>query len=67
MTHLVREPIDMGLALEQHAAYEGVLRELGVEVVSLPPEPHLQDSVFVEDAAVVLAECAIIPHMGAMP
>jgi dimethylargininase len=61
----VREPIDMTLALQQHAAYDELLRQLGVDVVSLPPEPKLPDSVFVEDAAIVLDECAIIPFMGA--
>jgi len=36
-----------------------------VEVLALPKEPDLPDAVFVEDAAVVLDECAIITRPGA--
>jgi dimethylargininase len=41
------------------------LQELGLAVLSLPEEPDLPDSVFVEDAAIVLDECAIITRPGA--
>jgi dimethylargininase len=34
-------------------------------VISLPPEPDLPDSMFVEDPAVVVPEVAIITRMGA--
>jgi dimethylargininase len=61
----VREPIDVSKAIEQHRAYELCLQQLGVTIVSLPPEPDLPDSVFVEDAAVVLDQVAVIPIMGA--
>jgi dimethylargininase len=37
-----------------------------VEVHSLPEEPGLPDSVFVEDAAIVLDECALITRPGAI-
>ena len=60
-----RQPIDFQKAVSQHRAYEDCLRELGVRVVALPAEPALPDSVFVEDAAVVLDELAVIPIMGA--
>ncbi len=36
-----------------------------MEVLSLPEEPDLPDAVFVEDAAIVLDECAIITRPGA--
>jgi dimethylargininase len=65
LTHLVREPIDAARAAEQHRRYEQCLAELGVRVVSLPAEPDLPDSVFVEDAAVVLDEIAVITRPGA--
>ena len=65
LTYLERRPIDRARALDQHARYEDLLRELGAAVISLPAEPELPDSVFVEDAAIVLEECAIVPHMGA--
>jgi dimethylargininase len=48
LTHLQREPIDVALAAEQHAAYERRLADLGCRVVSLPAEPELPDSVFVD-------------------
>ena len=60
-----KEPIDVSRAAAQHTAYEACLRELGVHVISLAAEPDLPDSVFVEDAAVVVDEMAVIPVMGA--
>ena len=65
LTHLTREPIDVGLARRQHAAYEALLEELGCEVEHLPEEGELPDSVFVEDAAVVVDELAVITRPGA--
>ncbi|HXT51409.1 MAG TPA: arginine deiminase family protein [Thermoanaerobaculia bacterium] len=64
LTHLTREPIDVGLARRQHAAYEALLAELGCEVEHLPEEPGLPDSVFVEDAAVVVDELAVVTRPG---
>ena len=65
LTYRPRLPIDADLARRQHRQYEALLQELGVEVVSLPAAPELPDAVFVEDAAVVLDECALLTHMGA--
>lgn len=65
LTHLQREPIDVEKAKEQHQAYEALLAELGCCVQSLPEEPALPDSVFVEDTALVLDELAIITNPGA--
>jgi dimethylargininase len=65
LTQLKRTVIDIDLAREQHAAYEQVLRNLGYRVESLPEEPDLPDSVFVEDTAVVLDEVAVITRPGA--
>ena len=59
-----RERIDVAKAIAQHRAYQDCLAELGVRVVSLPGEPELPDAVFVEDAAVVVDEVAVIPIMG---
>jgi dimethylargininase len=67
LTHLAREPIDLARARAQHRAYEDALRSLGCTVRRLPPAPDLPDSVFVEDAAVVLDEVAIIARPGAEP
>ena len=60
-----RQPIDVAKAIAQHKAYQDCLAELGVRIVSLPAEPELPDAVFVEDAAVVVDEVAVIPIMGA--
>jgi dimethylargininase len=65
LTHLERIPIDLENARRQHRLYEAALRGLGVEVHSLPEEPDLPDSVFVEDAAIVLNECALLARPGA--
>jgi dimethylargininase len=60
-----QQPIDVAKATEQHRAYEDCLRSLGAEVMRLPAEPDLPDAVFVEDAAIVVDEVAVIPLMGA--
>ena len=65
LTALERVPIDLKRAIAQHHEYEETLKSLGVEVLVLPVEPDLPDAVFVEDAAVVLDECAIITRPGA--
>ena len=65
LTHVARVPIDVDLAVSQHAAYERVLEELGFTVHRLEAAPDLPDSVFVEDAAVVLDEVAIVTRPGA--
>ncbi len=65
LTHLRRTQIDVERARRQHAQYEAALKSLGAAVLSLPEEPELPDSVFVEDTALVLDECAIILRPGA--
>ena len=65
LTHLARAPIDVALAREQHQAYEQTLRGLGWHIESLPEEPGLPDSVFVEDTAVILDEVAVLTRPGA--
>jgi len=62
---LVRQPIDVDRAVAQHQAYETCLRELGLQLVSLPPDPEFPDGLFVEDPALVLDEIAIVCRMGA--
>jgi len=60
LTHLERRPIDFPRARDQHRAYQSALRVRGIEVIELPGDPALPDGVFVEDAAVVLDEIAVI-------
>ena len=65
LTHLERQVIDFPLAQAQHRQYEACLERLGCQVQRLPVEPDLPDSVFVEDAAIVLDEAAVITRPGA--
>ena len=64
LSFIPRQPIDLEKARAQHRAYEQLLAELGVRVISLAEEPELPDSMFVEDAAVVLDEIAVICQPG---
>ncbi|HLF28323.1 MAG TPA: arginine deiminase-related protein [Anaerolineae bacterium] len=52
-------PIDLELAREQHTAYVSALRECGVDVIRLPPDPAHPDAVFVQDPVLVVAGCAL--------
>ncbi len=65
LTHVERSEIDLAQAEHQHRQYQQALRSLGCEVIELPAEPDLPDSVFVEDVAVVLDEVAIMTRPGA--
>ena len=64
LSFIDRKPIDLATAQEQHHAYEKLLGKLGACVISLPAEPDLPDSMFVEDPAVVLDELAVILPLG---
>jgi|SRR5579883_1964271 dimethylargininase len=64
LSFIERKPIDLEKARAQHHAYERALEKLGAKVISLPEEPDLPDSMFVEDPALVLDEIAIICTLG---
>src|SRR5260370_21496299 len=65
LSFIDRKPIDLATAQEQHHAYETLLANLGARVISLPPEPDLPDSIFVEDPAIVLDELAVTLPLAA--
>lgn len=65
LTHIAREPIDLARALAQHEAYNHTLAALGLQVIRLPADEEYPDCCFVEDAAVVLDEVAVITSLGA--
>ena len=65
LSFIARQPVDPSKAQAQHHAYEQLLSDLGARVVSLPAEPDLPDSMFVEDPALVLDELAVIFPLGA--
>jgi len=64
LSFIPRQPIDLAKAQSQHQAYEKLLADLGTRVISLPAEPDLPDSMFVEDPALVLDELAVIFPLG---
>jgi dimethylargininase len=65
ITHIDRTPIDVSIARTEHHGYVKALKQLGCQVIELPEEPDLPDSVFVEDAAFILDEVAVITRPGA--
>ncbi|MEP6898379.1 MAG: hypothetical protein ABI870_07595, partial [Rhodanobacter sp.] len=66
LSFVAREPIDIARAGAQHRDYRRALEVLGCRVLTLPAEPDLPDSVFVEDVAIVLDELAVMTRPGAL-
>ncbi|HXR34048.1 MAG TPA: arginine deiminase-related protein [Verrucomicrobiae bacterium] len=64
LSFIPRRPIDLAKARAQHHAYEELLRNLGARLISLPEEPDLPDSMFVEDPVIVLDEIAVVCSLG---
>ena len=64
LTFVTRQLIDLAKAEAQHRAYQQLLGKCGARVISLPAEPALPDSMFVEDPAIVLPELAVIFPLG---
>lgn len=65
LSFVERVAIDVAQAVAQHRAYRHALEALGCRIISLPAEAGLPDSVFVEDAAIVLDEVAVLTRPGA--
>lgn len=51
-------------ARKQHELLSKTLREIGVDVIELPPDESYPDSVFVEDTAIVCNGTALICRPG---
>lgn len=64
LSYVTRQRIDLDRARRQHREYEKLLASLGAHVISLPAEPELPDSTFVEDPAIALDELAVILPLG---
>jgi dimethylargininase len=62
--HPLRDTIDMTIVREQHGLYRRTLVDLGLEVVSIPPDDRHADACFVEDNAVIHGKRALICRMG---
>jgi dimethylargininase len=58
-------PPDLERAVAQHAAYAGALEEAGVRLIRLPADPAHPDATFVEDAAVIVGDDAVLTRPGA--
>jgi dimethylargininase len=65
LTFLPRVRIDPALAQQQHELYQAALSSLGCEIITVPTEQGLADSVFIEDTALVLDELAVMLRPGA--
>ena len=65
VTHLERQPVDVERARRQHAAYAAALASAGWAIREIPAADDLPDSVFVEDAVVVVDELAVMTRPGA--
>ena len=64
LTSIELGEVDLGRALDQHAAYVKALEQCGLTATVLPAD-DLADSVFVEDAAICLPRAAIRTRPGA--
>jgi len=65
LTHLERVPVDAEIALAQWSGYVDAFREHGWEVTTVEPADEHPDGVFVEDAAVVFDDLAVLTSPGA--
>lgn len=59
-----QDPVRWEVALAQHRAYQKLLRELGVQVATLPPLADQANGVFVQDTVVILPELVIWTRPG---
>ncbi len=65
LTHLDRVPVDADLALAQWQAYVDAFGSRGWDVAEIAPADEHPDGVFVEDAAVVFGDLAVLASPGA--
>jgi dimethylargininase len=65
VTHIDRSPIDVALALRQHADYVKAVRAAGWEIREVAPADDCPDSVFIEDTVVILDDVAVLTRPGA--
>ncbi|EEB17591.1 NG,NG-dimethylarginine dimethylaminohydrolase, putative [Pediculus humanus corporis] len=58
--------VNLDEAKKQHEIFVKLLRELGLDVIELPPDENLPESVYVEDTAIVLNGSVLItrPETG---
>ncbi len=66
VTHIARTPVDVALAVEQWRGYVDALAHAGFEIIEVAADDTLADSVFVEDAVVMLGRVAVLTSPGAL-
>ncbi|GAA4229497.1 N(G),N(G)-dimethylarginine dimethylaminohydrolase [Actinomadura meridiana] len=64
VTHAVRRPVDVALAVRQHEAYVAALRSAGWRIRAATAADDQPDAVFVEDALVVCGDVAVLGRPG---
>ncbi|MFX1255497.1 MAG: dimethylarginine dimethylaminohydrolase family protein [Promethearchaeota archaeon] len=62
--HPLHHTINLSRAHKQHANYCKVLEELGLELITMPPDDEHPDSCFVEDTAIIRKGKALITRMA---
>src|SRR5262245_17102804 len=65
VTHIDRQPVDVGLAMKQWEAYVAALHDAGWATIEVPSAEDCPDSVFVEDTVVMYGDRAVITRPGA--
>jgi len=65
VTHISRAPVDVALALAQHAAYAEALAATGWMIQPTPTAEDCPDSVFIEDTVVICEDLAVLTRPGA--
>jgi dimethylargininase len=65
VTHIERQPVDAGLALQQWDGYVRAMEAAGWETIEVPGGEDFPDGVFIEDTMVVYRDVAVIARPGA--
>jgi N-dimethylarginine dimethylaminohydrolase len=63
---LTEKNIDVEKAVHQHREFTDALKDLGVEVILLPPDPHHTERVFTRDIGFVVGTTLYITEMTKM-
>ncbi len=66
VTHIDRSPVDVELAVAQHARYVAALQAAGWRTVEVEAADDHPDAVFIEDTVVVVDDLAVLTHPGAL-
>ncbi|HEU5148906.1 MAG TPA: N(G),N(G)-dimethylarginine dimethylaminohydrolase [Iamia sp.] len=65
VTHIDRVPVDVDRAVQQWHGYRAAMEACGWDLIEVPRAPECPDSVFVEDAVVMVRNVAVVTRPGA--